>query len=166
MPGQKPAQPAATEHPTGTPHGITPNAGDRLALYAAQRFIGSSLERKFKLRIPFDVYFQDPLVAASDPTLAFDEECFVPWEPGLGDGPTSGAAVVDYDAHADEITRRRGNGEQDTFCVGRRFSIEPIPAHRNSIRSTSGRSCSGRSTSSRAVSHWDGASHGASTETG
>jgi hypothetical protein len=77
---------------------------DRTALYATRRFIGTSLERKLKLRIPFDVYFQDPLVAAENPDLAFDQECFVPWEPGLGDGPTSARfAVVDYDGHTETL---------------------------------------------------------------
>ena len=63
---------------------------------------------KLGIRIPFDVYFQDPLVAAENPKLAFDEECFVPWEPGLGDGPTSARfAVVDYDgAHRRPSPRR------------------------------------------------------------
>jgi hypothetical protein len=84
--------------------GITLTAAERTALYAVRRFIGSTIERKVKVRIPFDVYFQDPLVAAANPQLAFDEDCFVPWEPGLGDGPTSARfAVVDYDGHTEAL---------------------------------------------------------------
>ena len=87
------------------PSGVTINASERLALYAAQRFIDSDLEAKFKVRVPFDVYFQDPQVAAHDPKLAFNEDCLVPWEPGFGDGPTSARfAVVDYDAHTEALT--------------------------------------------------------------
>ena len=85
--------------------GIKLSPSERTALYGARRFIGSALEEKLRLRIPVDVYFQDPLVAASNPKLAFDEDCPVPWEPGLADGPTSARfAVVDYDAHLDTLT--------------------------------------------------------------
>jgi hypothetical protein len=83
---------------------LTPT--DRLALYGARGFIDSSLERKLDIRIPFDVYFQDPQVAADNPKLAFDEGCFVPWEPGLSDGPTSARfALVDYDGHSDTLAQ-------------------------------------------------------------
>jgi len=78
--------------------------GERTALYAARRFIGSALEEKLGIRIPFDVYFQDPLVAANNPKLAFDKECFVEWEPGFADGPTTARfAVVDYDGHTETL---------------------------------------------------------------
>ena len=78
---------------------------ERTALYGARRFIDSGLEETFRLRIPFDIYFQDPLVAAANPKLAFDENCPVPWEPGLADGPTSARfAVVDYDGHLETLT--------------------------------------------------------------
>jgi hypothetical protein len=84
--------------------GIRLTPDERVAVYGARRFIGSAVEKKLGVRIPFDVYFQDPLVAAANPDLAFDEECFVPWEPGLGDGPTSARfAVVDYDAHTETL---------------------------------------------------------------
>ncbi|MGQ0642927.1 MAG: serine protease [Gemmatimonadaceae bacterium] len=93
------------ESPGSTPAEITLNRGNRLELYAAHRYIGSELEEKLKVRIPFDVYFQDPQVAANDPELAFNEDCFVPWEPNIADGPTSARfAVVDYDAHAETLT--------------------------------------------------------------
>jgi hypothetical protein len=80
-------------------------AEERLGAYAARRFLGTSLEGKLKLRIPFDVYFQDPQVAKDNPTLAFDADCPVSWEPGLADGPTSARfAVVDYDGHTGTLT--------------------------------------------------------------
>jgi hypothetical protein len=84
--------------------GLMLTAAERNELYASRRFIGSGLEEKLKIRIPFDVYFQDPLVAAENPNLAFDDEWFVSWEPGLQDGPTSARfVVVDYDAHLDKL---------------------------------------------------------------
>ena len=42
-------------------------AAERDGVYAARRFIGNDLEKKLGVRIPFDVYFQDPLVAAERP---------------------------------------------------------------------------------------------------
>ena len=84
--------------------GFTLNAEERHGLYAARRFMRASLQQKLRLRVPFDVYFQDPLVAARDPDLAFDHDCYIPWEPNIGDGPTSARlAVVDYDAHAETV---------------------------------------------------------------
>lgn len=99
------------------PDEIKLNASDRLTLYAARHVIGSSLEAKLKLRIPFDIYFQDPLVAASNPDLAFDENCLISWEPGLGDGPTSARfAVVDYDGHTESLTPpARWDGTRNAF---------------------------------------------------
>ena len=61
----------------------------RLNLYAAASVIDSSTETELGLQIPFDVYLQDPLVAAEDPTFGFDEDFHVRWEPGLADGPTT-----------------------------------------------------------------------------
>lgn len=76
---------------------------DRKALYAARRFLDSGVERKLGLQMPFDVYFQDPLVAEEDPDLAFDE-AILDWEPGLADGPTSARfAVVDYNGDTDTL---------------------------------------------------------------
>lgn len=100
----------------GTP-GVTLTAAERVALYGARRFIGSSIERKARIRIPFDVYFQDPLVAAENKRLAFDDDCFVPWEPGFADGPTSARfAVVDYDAHMETLTApARWDAGRDAF---------------------------------------------------
>lgn len=97
--------------------GVTLTASERMALYGARRFIGSSVERKARIRIPFDVYFQDPLVAAENKKLAFDDDCFVPWEPGLADGPTSARfAVVDYDAHLETLAPpARWDAARDAF---------------------------------------------------
>jgi hypothetical protein len=78
---------------------------ERRALYAARRFVGLALEKKLGLRIPFDVYFQDPAVAEKKPNLGFDKDFYVPWEPGLADGPTSARfAVVDYNGDTGTLT--------------------------------------------------------------
>src|SRR5215213_7016486 len=70
----------------------------RCELYAARQYLGRGTQASLELRLPFDVYFQDPFVTASRPEYNFDEEFAVPWEPGLADGPTSARfAVVDYD---------------------------------------------------------------------
>jgi hypothetical protein len=72
---------------------------DRVGLYAQARYLTKELKRKCGLLLPFTTYFQDPFVAKTDPTKAFDEEVFVAWEPGLNDGPTSSRfAIVDYNA--------------------------------------------------------------------
>lgn len=70
----------------------------RSELYAARQFLGRETQEDLDLRIPFDVYFQDPFVTASRPAYDFDAGFAVPWEPGLSHGPTSARfAVVDYD---------------------------------------------------------------------
>jgi hypothetical protein len=77
----------------------------RNGLYAARRFLDGDAQEVLGLHIPFDVYFQDPLVAARHPELAFDTDFRVPWEPGLTDGPTSARfAVVDYDGNTETLT--------------------------------------------------------------
>src|SRR4051794_18237087 len=77
----------------------------RRALYAARRYLGLDLEKEFELRIPFDVYYKDPGVAAKNPDLGIDKGFLVPWEPGLLDGPTSARfAVVDYNADTATLT--------------------------------------------------------------
>lgn len=73
----------------------------RLELYAGKGYLGRDTQARLELRIPFDVYFQDPFVTDSNPTYDFDKEFVVPWEPGIGDGPTSARfVVVDYDSTA------------------------------------------------------------------
>jgi hypothetical protein len=69
-----------------------------LKLYAARRFMDGSVREALDLRIPFDVYFQDPLFAKNNPGLPTFDKALVSWEPGLSDGPTSARfAVIDYD---------------------------------------------------------------------
>lgn len=78
---------------------------ERRTLYAARRYVGLALEKKLGLRVPFDVYFQDPAVAEKDPELGFDKDFFVLWEPGIADGPTSARfAVVDYNGDTGTLT--------------------------------------------------------------
>lgn len=81
------------------------SVSERAQLYATRHSIGTELQKKISLRIPFDVYLQDPSVAASNPALGFDHEFYVPWEPGLSAGPTSARfAVVDYDGGTETLT--------------------------------------------------------------
>jgi hypothetical protein len=76
----------------------------RVSLYAARRFIPRTVQEALQLRIPFTVYFRDPLVAKNNPQLGFDTDFRVPWEPGLTHGPTSARfAVVDYDGYTDTL---------------------------------------------------------------
>jgi hypothetical protein len=85
--------------------GLSISKKARTDLYAARRYLDRAVQEELELRIPFDVYFQDPLVAAENPELAFDEDFFIPWEPGFGDGPTSARfAVVDYDGDTETLT--------------------------------------------------------------
>ena len=63
------------------------------------RLLPGGFKEKSHLRLPFTTYFQDPFVARTDLSRAFDDKVFVNWEPGLTDGPTSARfAVVDYNA--------------------------------------------------------------------
>jgi hypothetical protein len=89
---------------------------ERLHLYAARRFIDGTIQEKLELKIPIEVYFQDPLFAAKYPKMAFDRS-LVPWEPGLADGPTSARfAVVDYNADTDTLIEpAKWNSKTDTF---------------------------------------------------
>lgn len=83
--------------------------GARLELYAARQFIDRDTQAELGLRIPFDVYFQDPFVSASNPAYDFDEQFTVPWEPGLNDGPTSARfAIVDYDGGTEVLNPAAG----------------------------------------------------------
>lgn len=93
---------------------------DRVALYAAARYLPSSLERECRLQIPFTTYMQDPAVAKDNPALAFNENLWVDWEPGLADGPTSARfAVVDYNADTDELTPpAEWDEELQKFVIG------------------------------------------------
>ena len=69
----------------------------RRQVYAAAQYLNLSVEKELGIRIPFDVYLQDPLVAKNDPKFGFDTDFYVRWEPDLTDGPTSSRfAIVDY----------------------------------------------------------------------
>lgn len=99
---QPKASPKATRR---TSLAVTISPDDRVALYAAARYLPVSLERAAGLEIPFTTYMQDPAVAKEIPALAFNEKLCVDWEPGLADGPTSARfAVVDYNADSGELT--------------------------------------------------------------
>jgi hypothetical protein len=76
----------------------------RLTLYAASKYLSTATRDELGLRIPFDVYLQDPYVSKSDPKFGFDDGFFVNWEPGIADGPTSARfAVVDYNGDTGAI---------------------------------------------------------------
>jgi hypothetical protein len=89
----------------------------RPELYAARQFLDRGTQAELELRIPFDVYFQDPFVTGSDPAYNFDKEFVVPWEPGLDHGPTSARfAVVDYDGGTEVLNPpTRWNAELGKF---------------------------------------------------
>jgi len=76
----------------------------RLKLYAASRFLDFGARKELGFQIPFDVYMQDPWVAAEDPKFGFAKDFYAPWEPGIADGPTSARfAVVDYSGDTGHI---------------------------------------------------------------
>ncbi len=78
--------------------------GTRITLYAASKFLSTAARDELGLRIPFDVYLQDPYVNKNDPKFGFDKDFFVNWEPGIADGPTSARfAVVDYNGDTGTI---------------------------------------------------------------
>lgn len=77
----------------------------RVELYAARRYLGLGTQQEFGLRMPVQVYFKDPAVAAAIEGAGIDTKFTTPWEPGLRDGPTSARfAVVDYDATSNTLT--------------------------------------------------------------
>ncbi len=101
-------------------------------MYAAAGYLDTAVEKTLGLQIPFDVYFQDPLVAAQEPELAFDRDFTVQWEPGLGDGPTSARfAVVDYNGDTGRLaapavwSEERQTYLHDGKALGRRNSDLP-----------------------------------------
>ncbi len=76
----------------------------RMTLYAASQYLSTAARDELGLRIPFDVYLQDPYVNKNDPKFGFDKDFYVNWEPGIADGPTSARfAVVDYNADTETI---------------------------------------------------------------
>jgi hypothetical protein len=93
-PAKKKAGKAAKAKPPAAAN--MPTKAALLNLYAARRYIDGDVQKSMGLKIPFDVYFQDPLFAKNNLELAFDRS-LVAWEPGLSCGPTSARfAVVDY----------------------------------------------------------------------
>ncbi|HEX4665176.1 MAG TPA: hypothetical protein VH207_01145 [Chthoniobacterales bacterium] len=74
-------------------------------LYAARQYLRLDTLKEAGLRMPVEVYFKDPDVAAQFEGAGIDETFTTPWEPGLRDGPTSARfAVVDYDSTKNVLT--------------------------------------------------------------
>jgi hypothetical protein len=79
--------------------------GTMVDLYEARQYLSLDTLKETGLRMPVNVYFKDPAVAASNEAAGFDKDFTTPWEPGLADGPTSARfAVVDYDATKNVLT--------------------------------------------------------------
>ncbi|OCP19927.1 MULTISPECIES: hypothetical protein [unclassified Ensifer] len=86
------------------PKTVDTTKATKAALYAARNVLTRDAQEELQLRIPFDVYFQDPALRTLRRNFDFDETFDVPWEPGIGDGPTSARfAVVDYDSSAETL---------------------------------------------------------------
>ncbi|MGY2932036.1 hypothetical protein ACVWZ6_001638 [Bradyrhizobium sp. GM6.1] len=85
-------------------------------LYAARRFLDGNVQEELGLKLPFEVYFQDPLFAKEHPDMAFDT-ALVPWEPRLTSGPTSARfAVVDFNGDTEALVPpSKWDEEQKTF---------------------------------------------------
>jgi hypothetical protein len=100
---------------------ISITKAERLQLYAARRFTPSSIQEKLGIKIKIPVYFQDPLFAKENENekLDFDEEFFIPWEPGIASGPTSARfAVVDYNGDAETLVpAAEWNTDLNAFVV-------------------------------------------------
>src|SRR6476620_2920438 len=74
-------------------------------LYAARQYLRLDTLKEAGLRMPVEVYFKDPDVAAQCEGAGIDDEFTTPWEPGLRDGPTSARfAVVDFDSTSNTLT--------------------------------------------------------------
>lgn len=79
-------------------------AAEMRDVYASRRFLDGMTQRKLGLKIPIDTYYKDPLIAKENPGLEIDSDFYVPWEPRIGDGPTSARfAIVDYDSTANKL---------------------------------------------------------------
>jgi hypothetical protein len=115
---------------------IMPTEPALLNLYAARRFIDGDVQKSMGLRIPFDVYFQDPLFAKNNPKLAFDQS-YVAWEPGLCSGPTSARfAVVDYNGDSGALVspvqwdfETRQFIDSKGIAIDRKLLHESLQAH-------------------------------------
>jgi len=96
---------------------IALSAAERRDVYASRRFLDGATQRKLGLKILFHVYYKDPLVALNNPGLEIDDDFYVPWEPRIGDGPTSARfAIVDYDSTANALVEpARWDGDAKAF---------------------------------------------------
>lgn len=84
--------------------GIHLNDENKLNLYAVSNYLDMEVRKKTGLKIPFQIYLQDPMVAMENPQYGIDEEFFIDWEPGIINGPTSARfAVVDYNADTGKV---------------------------------------------------------------
>ncbi len=76
----------------------------RMRLYTVAQYLPRSAKIELGLEIPFEVYMQDPSEAEENPAIGFDTEFYVPWEPGITDGPTSARfAIVDYNGNTERL---------------------------------------------------------------
>ena len=98
----------------------------RMRLYSASRALTSGAKEETGLRIPFEVYIQDPLVAEEDTKCGFDKKFLVRWEPGITDGPTSSRfAIVDYDNDTGELeTPAIWNETSDCFVDAGNYCLD------------------------------------------
>jgi hypothetical protein len=108
-------------------------------IYAARHVLDLDLEKILGIQIPFDMYIQDPLVAAEDPMFGFGEKVYVLREPGLTDGPTSARlVVVDYNGDTDTIIPpAKWNKEEHVFKDGNqlldRDNTSPLQFHQVNV---------------------------------
>lgn len=103
----------------------------RKTLYAASKHLSTDTREELGLRIPFDIYLQDPFVAKSDAKFGFDDEFFVNWEPGIADGPTSARfAVVDYNGDTEAtIPMATWDETAETFLAPDKSILDKRNAH-------------------------------------
>jgi hypothetical protein len=98
---------------------VTISPDDRVALYAATRYLEKDFRKKCGLLLAFSTYFQDPFVAAADSTKGIDDDVLVAWEPGLADGPTSSRfAIVDYNGDSGTLEAPAVWSEDQQAYVG------------------------------------------------
>ncbi|MER8759680.1 serine protease [Mesorhizobium sp. M0976] len=89
-------------------------------VYASRRFLDGVTQKKLGLKVRFDTYYKDPLVAKNNPGLEIDDDFYVPWEPRIGDGPTSARfAIVDYDSTRNTLE------EPAKWSVGEKVFLDP-----------------------------------------
>ncbi|MBZ9801097.1 serine protease [Mesorhizobium sp. ES1-6] len=82
------------------------SADETQNVYSSRRFLDVATQKKLGLRIRFDTYYKDPLIAKNNPGVEIDGDFYVPWEPRIGAGPTSARfAVVDYDSTTNRLEK-------------------------------------------------------------